>query len=238
MPLPAATTSTDARSGGVNPARIAEALRANGPVHDAEFDELFPVDLRGAATTYFTPVAVARRAAALLVEAGARRVLDVGAGVGKFCLDGACAASVEFVGIEQRARLVEVAREAARQLGVGRVEFRQGKFESVNPALFDGFYLFNPFAENLFRVEHRLDDSVELTETRYLEDVRRARALLDGAPPEAAAVTYCGFGGQMPRGYRLWASEPHGAGILRLWVRGRAAPRDDALVLGNGARCD
>ena len=80
---------------------------------DAAFDSIYPPSIRAISRRYWTPVDVARRAALLFREAGVRRVLDVGSGVGKFVLVAAAVApEVTFVGVEQRARLVEVLARA------------------------------------------------------------------------------------------------------------------------------
>src|SRR5207244_1254082 len=68
---------------------VAAALRSGCPVADGVFDRMFPTELRFVSFQHWTPVAVARRAAELLVGAGARRLLDVGSGPGKFCIVGA-----------------------------------------------------------------------------------------------------------------------------------------------------
>src|SRR5258708_32599839 len=79
--------------------------------------------IRALSGQHWTPVAVAARAADLLTRAGATRILDVGAGVGKFCIVGALSTAAEFVGVERREGLVQVARRAAAQVGSKRPPF-------------------------------------------------------------------------------------------------------------------
>ena len=90
---------------------IRDALRRRAEVSDAELDQVFPEELRERSHLHWTPVAIALRAAALLVPEPARsgvRVLDVGAGVGKMCLVGAvvtgsetlCAEEIESAEVE------------------------------------------------------------------------------------------------------------------------------------------
>ncbi|MBI3542695.1 MAG: hypothetical protein HY075_05405 [Deltaproteobacteria bacterium] len=59
---------------------------------------------------------MARRAAELLTDGRAARVLDVGSGAGKFCLVGALSSKGRFVGIERQRRLVDLSRELAARL--------------------------------------------------------------------------------------------------------------------------
>ncbi|HEY0465790.1 MAG TPA: hypothetical protein VGC79_16365, partial [Polyangiaceae bacterium] len=53
---------------------------------DSLFDAQFPRYVRERSAQYWTPVAVAARAAAIFREQGATRILDVGCGPGKFCV--------------------------------------------------------------------------------------------------------------------------------------------------------
>src|ERR1019366_6205983 len=111
-----------------------EAAGAGVTVKHAEdwaFDSIYPPSIRAISRRYWTPVDVARRAARLLWRAGARRVLDVGSGVGKFVLVAAGAVpEVRFVGVEQRPHLVEVARRAHEQLQLQNALFVVGEATS------------------------------------------------------------------------------------------------------------
>src|SRR5438876_2975147 len=89
---------------------------------DHVFDEIFPPPMQRLSTMHWTPVAVARRAAQLLVESAATTVLDVGAGVGKFCIIGATTTPGRFVGAERRGFFAKVAQGVVRRQGVPRVE--------------------------------------------------------------------------------------------------------------------
>lgn len=199
---------------------LQHALLSRQPVHDEDFDAIYPIPYRLASDHFWTPVSTARRAAELLVEAGATRVLDVGAGVGKFCIVGALTTErTTFVGIEHRARLVEVACKGARILNAERAEIVHGRLEHVRKDTFDGYYFFNPFAENLNHATH-LDDSVDFSEGRYHADLRLSNSMLAAAPQRTAVVTYYGRGGKMPPGFKLVHSERSCDGTLRLWIKG------------------
>ena len=97
--------------------KVAARLRAGEAVTDGEFDQVFVPDVEAISFRHWTPVWVARRAAELLVHAGATEILDVGAGPGKFCIVGALTTAARFAGVEQRGGLVEQARQAAGKLG-------------------------------------------------------------------------------------------------------------------------
>ena len=203
--------------------RIARALRSGTLVADRVFDEIFPFAARSKSSVYWTPVEVALRAATMLASKPDATILDVGSGIGKFCIVAAAAVHAQVRGIEHRPHLVDVAREAATKMGV-RAVFDTGTIEEQDALAIDGFYFFNPFAENMCNAADRLDASVELSEDRFWNDVGEAEELLAKARVGTRVVTYCGFGGELPDGYMLASRERCGGGRLDLWVK-EAEPR-------------
>src|SRR4051795_13047165 len=106
---------------------LRDALARGEPVDDAALDAVFPDELRARSAVHWTPVAVARRAAAMLAPLAGHRILDVGAGVGKMCVIGAAVTRATWWGIEQDEAQVEAARHAAWALGVdGETRFVHG----------------------------------------------------------------------------------------------------------------
>lgn len=209
--------------------RIARRLERGEIVSDRAFDEVYPLPVRQRSRLYWTPVEIAVRAAQMLAHEPGSTILDIGAGVGKFCLVAAAAVRSEVRGIEHRAHLVDVARAAAAKLGV-TPSFEHGSLDRLDMSGIGGVYLYNPFSENLCSPAERLDASVELSEHRFRKDVAATELLLDRARVGTRVVTYCGFGGEMPDGYALIARERQGQ--LELWVKDRLArclPRDSAF---------
>ncbi len=196
---------------------IAHRLRRRRLVVDRVFDDIFPYELRRASSVHWTPVEVAMRAAQLLSRGKRSTILDVGAGIGKFCIIAAASVQARVRGVEHRAHFVSVARDAAKKLGV-QVDFVHGTLDGEDPGAVDGIYMFNPFAENLCSREDWLDDTVELNEARFSRDVARAERFLRDARTGTRVVTYCGFGGKMPDEYALVLRESR-AGRFELWEK-------------------
>ena len=74
---------------------------------DAAFDKLYPVAIRHLSEIHWTPINVARAAAEFLVNGNPNaRIVDVGAGAGKFCMVGSYYTGGHFTGIEQKQNLV------------------------------------------------------------------------------------------------------------------------------------
>jgi predicted RNA methylase len=204
-----------------SPTQLRHRLRL-GLADDGDFDALYAGSIRARSSQFWTPVAVATRAAHLIARHEVRRVLDVGSGPGKFCLTAACAhPEVAFTGVEQRLHLVEAARRAGTVLGVENVSFLTGDVTNLPWAEFDGLYLFNPFAENVYARDEQFDDTVELSTSKYCADIRRVRAALTAATPGMVMVTYHGTGGPIPGSYELVHAERAHSDWLRVWVKRR-----------------
>jgi len=207
-----------AQTRGVGFRDLAAALGRGELVYDRVFDAVFPESIRRASSVHWTPVEVALRAAQLLTQGVASPVLlDVGAGVGKFCTIAAASARAKVHGVEHRKHFVEIAQQAAEKLGV-EVLYTHGTIvDHVLPDM-TGVYLFNPFGENLASRDDHLDDSVELNESAYWRSIFAVERLLAGAAEGTRVVTYCGWGGAMPAGYELVLREGR-CGKIELWKK-------------------
>jgi SAM-dependent methyltransferase len=189
---------------------------------DDAFDDLYPRGTRELSATHWTPLAAARRAATLFTEARARRVLDVGSGVGKFVLAAARAApAITFFGVEQRGHLVAQARRARAVLGLPNARFIEGDATRTAWGAFDGLYFFNPFGENLLSARDCIDTTVELSRGRFAADTLRAEDALRRAPVGTALVTYNGCGVHIPSSFELSHRETIECSALRLWTKKR-----------------
>jgi SAM-dependent methyltransferase len=202
--------------------RVREALANGGAVADADFDAVYPRDIRTVSPQFWTPYAIARRAAELLVVDPSTHVLDVGSGVGKLCIVGAATTGARFTGIEHREALVQVAQKTAETYGVERARFIAAPIDAVPWTAFDAFYLFNPFAENSFEAGEHLDTTVELSRARYFRDIAFVEEMLARAPVGARVLTYHGFGGAMPNTFQPVLRERIGTDALELWLKTRA----------------
>jgi SAM-dependent methyltransferase len=198
------------------------------PASDVDEDDLFdrrlPRQLQLKSSVHLTPVAVARRAARLLAPEPGMRVLDIGAGPGKFCVIAALEVpTCSFVGVELRPHLVQLARKLAARLSVTNASFVGGDAFELDWSEYDAFYFYNPFVEQLHDPSLALDRSLTLAPDRYLEYVIRAGKRLASARIGARVVTYHGFGASAPPGYDLIERHPIGTDSLELWIKLRDA---------------
>jgi hypothetical protein len=116
---------------------------------DDEFDAIYPGHIRRLAQKHWTPVSVAKAAAQFLANRRGVNVLDIGSGVGKFCMVGAACTHGHFTGVEQRGELVALAQGLADDYGLSNTTFINANIISVDFREFSGFYLYNSFYENI-----------------------------------------------------------------------------------------
>ncbi len=198
--------------------QVAEALGVGLCPRDRAFDRFLPDELQAVSCQHWTPLIVAKRAAAWFYDFNIRTVADIGSGAGKFCVAAALFGRCHFTGLEQRPQLVTAARALARLFKVDdRVLFIQGALGEVSHPIAEAYYLFNPFGENLFSQIEQLGDGVELSKERYVRDIAVTEDLLRRAPVGTYVLTYNGFGGRVPSSYdeiRVARDLPD---VLRMW---------------------
>jgi predicted RNA methylase len=203
-----------------SPQQIIKILRAGGYPPEWAFDRFLPDELQMVSQQHWTPLVVAVRVAGWLTELRLRTVVDIGSGAGKFCVAAALAGTCRFIGLEQRPLLVRAARELAQVFEIEeRVTFIEHLFGEQPTPEADVYYLYNPFGENLFGPDDHLDEDVELSRERYQRDVRSVIALLQNAPIGTYLLTYNGFGGIIPSGYREVRVDRELPNILRMWKK-------------------
>ena len=201
--------------------RVATMLAAGRCPPDHVFDSLMPVWCRPRAGQYFTTVAVAVQAAGWLHRRGARSVVDIGSGAGKFAVLASLTSPLRVVGIQQRPNLVEVSRALACEFGLEeRVSFVEGTVgDGAILPVADAYYLFNPFGEHLFEPEHQFDQAVELCVDRFARDVAAVERFLATTLVGTFVICNNGFGGSMPAGYVQREEDRTTPDVLALWER-------------------
>ncbi|MCD6013558.1 MAG: methyltransferase protein [Flavipsychrobacter sp.] len=184
--------------------------------NDIAFNEIYPLKVRILANRHWTPIHITKIAVDFLGSNGGK-VLDIGSGVGKFCLAGAYfSPNIEFTGVEQRQYLVEHALRAQRTLGLQNVSFIHGNFTQLNLRDYDHFYFFNSFYENIDDLD-RIDQKIEYSEALFEYYVRYLYMALQQMPKGTKVATFHAFHGEIPIGYDLVGS--HHNGDLNFWIK-------------------
>lgn len=184
--------------------------------NDAEFDWLYPEHFQLMSQKQWTPIAIAKKAAEYLAVSGAK-ILDIGSGIGKFCLTAAHHnPDSRYFGVEQRHELVHYAKTAKRYLGLENASFIHANFTQLNFSEFDHFYFYNSFYENIDQ-KNAIDDTIETSYSLYDYYTQYLHSVLKMKPPGTRVVTYQSLGEEIPDGFKLtdWSFDT----LLRLWIK-------------------
>jgi len=152
-----------------------------------------------------------------LVPHGGVKVLDIGSGVGKFCLAaGYYKPQASFFGVEQRNDLVSHAEFAKKVLKLQNVHFLHNNLTKLDFKQFDHFYFFNSFYENLMDTE-KIDENIECSLELYDYYNSTLYQKLDEMRPGTRLATYHSLEDHIPPGYRLIESAV--ADLLKFWIK-------------------
>lgn len=186
---------------------------------DDEFDSIYPTRMRELSNVHWTPVEVAAEVSRFLVRDEDSSVLDVGSGVGKFCLVSAMVSQGRYLGVERRGDLVNLARYVSKQFHLSNVLFREGDAFDIDWNDFSSIYLYNPFYEQIAHPHLRIDANVELTRENFDHFVEAAENKLRLLVPGTRVATYNGFGGKIPESFQcVWSSKVKECG-LAFWEK-------------------
>lgn len=191
-------------------------IKANRKIDDDVFDRIYPESIRQVADTHFTPIEVSRYAAQILADGPNTRILDIGAGVGKFCTIASVCSDGYYVGVEQRAGLCQIAEEVCKRYNLERVKIIHANILDISFQDFDAFYFFNPFQENL-SVSDKIDDEVPLQRDLYRAYSLYVKTQLAAMPIGTKVVTYHSFLKEIPSSYAMQSSAFNGT--LRVWEK-------------------
>jgi SAM-dependent methyltransferase len=184
---------------------IAEYLKLNMPLKDTEVDLLYPVQVRGLSERHFTPIAVAIKAAELLVTKPKQKVLDIGCGVGKFCFVAGSYTDASFTGIDYRKHFIETCNKLTAKHRFKNVNFIHADITDVNLRSFNNFYFFNSFLEHTDSTA-KVDNSIETSEENYKKYSGFLRDEFEKLPEGTRIVTYHGRPNQIPNSYQIIGS--------------------------------
>jgi SAM-dependent methyltransferase len=170
---------------------------------DEKFNQLYPKEISALASRHWTPLSVAKEAAAFLAVGSNTRILDIGSGVGKFCLIGAkLYPNTVFAGIEQRKSLTQIAQSVALELSLSNTEFLTGNFTEINFAQYQHFYFYNAFYENLIDND-AIDQNVVQSQELFNLYTRKLYKQLKQLPSGTRIATFHSSENEMPNTYQV-----------------------------------
>jgi SAM-dependent methyltransferase len=184
---------------------------------DEQFNQLYPSSIQLLAQRHWTPLVVARKAANFLAAEDNVRILDIGSGVGKFCLAAAhYNPKALYYGIEQRKRLVTEAETAREALRLENVAFMNGNFTQIDFRNYNHFYFYNAFYENITGTD-KIDNSIDYSLEFYNYNNRYLYKQLEQKPPGTRLASFHSLEDEIPQGYHMVGSEMND--LLKFWIK-------------------
>jgi len=184
--------------------------------HDQDFDAIYPEHIQRLSRKHWTSLEIAKIAGDFLAQPGST-VLDIGSGVGKFCLlAGHLHPDTLFCGVEQRHDLMLLAEKAQQEMALQNVQFIHANITQINFKEFDHFYYYNSFYENIDQL-NRIDDTIETSIDLYLYYIQYLYVMLQEKPIGTRLVTYQSLEQEIPSGYKLIGTAK--GKLVKMWVK-------------------
>jgi len=184
---------------------------------DFEFDSLYPLSIQALAKNHWTPLSIAMKAAEFLAAKSNVRILDIGSGVGKFCLAAAHhTPKAIYFGVEQRKNLINFANTAKQHMQLDNVSFIHGNFTQLDLKKYDNFLFYNSFYENL-DCTNKIDESIDYSGELYNYYNRYLYRQLRQMPEGTKVCTYCSLEDEIPRDFHLISTDKDDA--LKFWIK-------------------
>jgi len=184
---------------------------------DDQLNNIYPIPMQGLAQKHWTPLNVAKKTADFLAVEDNARILDIGSGIGKFCLAAAhYRPNAFFYGIEQRKSLINCAEIAKQKLGINNVSFTYGNFTALDFNNYDHFYFYNAFYENLAGTE-KIDNSIDYSRELYNYYNRYLYKQLERKPEGTRLATFHSLEDEVPEDYHVVHSELDN--LLKFWIK-------------------
>jgi SAM-dependent methyltransferase len=184
---------------------------------DAQLNKLYPESIQLLANRHWTPLKIAQLVAPFLVTHPGVKVLDIGSGVGKFCLAGAYyKPHASFYGVEQRKDLVEHAENARDALGLQNVSFIHSNITELDFGQYDHFYFFNSFYENLLDND-KIDEKVTCSTFLFNYYHKQLYKKLKAMPAGTRVATFHCLDNKIPPDYHIVDCQVET--LLKFWIK-------------------
>ncbi len=132
------------------------------------FNELIRKELRFFTNIHWSEIPTIQLTTDFFKKNDAKNVLDIGSGIGKFCIISALNSNIHFTGIEIREVLHNEALRISKIYNLKNITFIQADVKEIDFSPFDAFYYYNPFCEHI-AVENWIEKNDFLAEEKYYE---------------------------------------------------------------------
>ena len=156
------------------------------PLDDLFFDALTTDEFRNHSSIHWSKSSTIQKTTDFLIQNNVHNVLDIGSGIGKFCILGAMLSSIQFTGVEIRKNLYEEAQRIKQKIKLQNLHFIHADVKEINFSAYDAFYYYNPFGEHI-ALRDQIDHGIIFSEENYYEYedfvVQEMDKMKEGTPP-------------------------------------------------------
>lgn len=190
------------------------------PMTDLLFDSELPSSLQKLSPYQWTPVSIVKRTWEFLKGEEVRSIMDLGSGLGKFCIVLSFLAEDQFpiYGCEDREELLQMATSLQMKWKRKSVCFQKTNFLTSFPYGHSHYYCFNPLYETM-KGSHSIDDTKVKSAKLFLQNIQTLKNHLYLCPKGTKLITYHGFGGSVLPGYIVIRKENDNLGEWMVWER-------------------
>lgn len=196
---------------------ILDQLRIHKNIPDEQFDAIYPFEIRELSDRHWTSVYVAKLSAGYLCNQKNVKVLDIGSGVGKFCLVGATLhPKSDFYGVDIRQNLINISNSIKTKYAIPNTSFFQKDVLQMDFSGYDGIYFFNSFQEKIDKTSV-IDRHSEISVDMYMTYVNHIFNELNKVPVGTKLVTYYSEEFYVPKTFKLIST--HIKGELKFYLK-------------------
>jgi len=196
---------------------VFDTLRTERYIVDKEFDQVFPPRIKTLSERHWTPIIVAKIASTFLCHQAGLRVLDIGSGVGKFCLVGATLQpSCTFYGLDIRDYFIKIANKLKKKHAVSNAIFECQNLLETDISTYDGIYFYNSFQEKIDDTS-MMDDESSVSHEIYNTYTQHLYQKFLDMPVGTRLVTYHTAEFCVPENYKM--VENHLMGKVRCYIK-------------------
>jgi len=183
---------------------------------DTAFENVLSKSVQGHSYIHWTPIEVIQMAVHWLGTESQNKILDIGSGVGKFCIIGGMNSRAHFTGVEKRKNLVEQANKLRSDLALTNVQFIHSDITKIDFSDFTSFYFYNPFCEHM-ALSGGIDDQIQFDEDAFYAYQDFVEEQLKRTPKGTKLVKYCSPDFDISMDFDL--ADMYFEGQLQLWIK-------------------
>tara|TARA_B110000285_G_scaffold231819_1_gene301392 strand:+ start:1963 stop:2556 length:594 start_codon:yes stop_codon:yes gene_type:complete len=183
---------------------------------DVGFNGIYLNKYRDDENLHWTPITVIKKAILWLNCSSESNVLDIGSGVGKFCIIGSLISKGKFTGVEKREDLIKESNRIKKHLNLKDISFNHRNITEINFQDYSAFYFYNPFCDHQIGF-NQIDNKLNLSKKKSELYENYVRQQLDLMPKGTRIVTYYSEYFELPTSY--FAKDIAFKGTLVLWEK-------------------